>query len=241
MILQGLRIQLWDILQSVLEVKIPFLGIPLEGVNNPILVVNALVEVKEKQLVKVDIFKQFAEEFNEAVGFNCAKPSEYWDQSIPFSSYYVYLTNQIAQKSIEKCNLPISEKEKFEIITLIDEALFPNNYLIKALRTAQQYNSQILYREGEEPIEVSVKPLKIKVLTSYPFYSKPRYIDNSLIHLLGVIPLKYIKDNLIDVVQLENGLWSAIYSFPYPQVKNWKWIWDLNLVTLIEFSSLENA
>ncbi|MEM0362684.1 MAG: hypothetical protein QXH75_02600, partial [Sulfolobaceae archaeon] len=127
------------------------------------------------------------------------------------------------------------------IITLIDEALFPNNYLIKALRTAQQYNSQILYREGEEPIEVSIKPLKIKVLTSYPFYSKPRYVDNSLIHLLGVIPLKYIKDNLIDVVQLENGLWSAIYSFPYPQVKNWKWIWDLNLVTLIEFSSLENT
>ncbi|WP_338599555.1 hypothetical protein V6M85_10140 [Sulfolobus tengchongensis] len=237
---QDLRIQLWAILQHVLEVKIPFFGIPLKGVNNPILVLDAIVK-PSNNFIKIDIIDDFLTQFNEAIGFECASEKKQWDASIPFSSYYIYITNEIAEDSIRKCGIPIDEKEKFEILHLIDEALFPQNYLVKALRTAQQLDAQILYREGEEPVEVSLKKIVIKTLSSFPLDQNPRYMDNSLIHLVGILPVEYAESRSVDLIQVENGLWSAIYSLPYLYIKSWKWIWDLNWVTLIEFSSLEEV
>ncbi len=224
-----------------MEVNIPFLGIPIKGINNPILVLKAVITLNEEKVIKTDIFNKFAKEFNEATGFDCAKGYEYWNYSFPFSSYYVYITDKISTEAIDRCNIPISDDERYEIIQLIDEALFPENSVIKALRISRRLGKQILFRNGEEPVEVNIKSLKVKVLYSFPLGNNPNYIDNSLIHLLGVIPIEFVETNVINLIQFENGLWSAIYSLSFPQVKNWKWIWDVNWVTLIEFSNLEEV
>jgi len=239
---RDLRILLWDILQYALEVKIPFLGIPIKGVNNPIFVIDGIIyNSHNKSLVKINTFSEFVEQFNEAIGFNCAKANEYWDTSFPFSSYYIYVTNEIAEKAINECNIPIDRKEKFDVLHLIDEALFPSNYIIKALRTAQELDSSILYREGEEPVKIMNKPFKIRTILSFPIDYRVKYIDNSIIHLVGIIPIEYVESNSIELIEIENGLWSALYSLPYPSVKNWKWIGDVNWVTLIEFLKSEEA
>jgi hypothetical protein len=131
----------------------------------------------------------------------------------------------------------MSEDEKFEILHLVDEAIFPQNSLVKALRTSQQLNSPILFRDGEEPIRIQLESIKIKVVSSYPFDGNPKYLDNSLIHLTGIIPVEYAESKARNLIEFENGLWSAIYSLPYLKINNWKWIWDLNWLTIIEFSN----
>ncbi|QGA55108.1 hypothetical protein GFS03_11235 [Sulfolobus sp. E5-1-F] len=231
-----LKIQLWAILQRDLEVKVPFLGIPLKGVNNPILVLDGIIEPL-KIFVKTEAIDQFIRQFNEAIGFQCVRKEEYWDSSVPFSSYYIYITEKLANDAAKNCEVPISEEEKFEILHLVDEAIFPQNSLVKALRTSQQLNSPILFRDGEEPIRLQYEPIKIKVVSSYPFDGNPKHLDNSLIHLTGIIPVEYAESKTRNLIEFENGLWSAIYSLPYLQINNWKWIWDLNWLTIIEFSN----
>ncbi|AKA73414.1 hypothetical protein SULI_05315 [Saccharolobus solfataricus] len=235
-ILRDLKIQLWVILQRGLEVKVPFLGIPLKGVNNPILVLDGIIEPLNI-FVNTEAIRQFIMQFNEAVGFECIKEEVYWDSSIPFSSYYIYITDKLANDAIRRCGIPISEDERFEILHLVDEAIFPQNFLVKALRTSLQLNSPILFRDGEEPITVQLEPIRIKIISSYPFDNNPKYLDNSLVHLAGIIPVEYIESKSRNLIEVENGLWSAIYSLPYLQINNWKWIWDLNWVTIIEFSN----
>ncbi|ADB87966.1 hypothetical protein [Saccharolobus islandicus] len=234
--LRDLKIQLWVILQRVLGVRVPFLGIPLKGVNNPILVLDGIIEPLNI-FVKTEAIGQFIRQFNEAIGFQCVKEEEYWDSSIPFSSYYIYVTEKLANDAIRNCEVPMSEDEKFEILHLVDEAIFPQNSLVKALRTSQQLNSPILFRDGEEPIRIQLESIKIKVVSSYPFDGNPKYLDNSLIHLTGIIPVGYAESKARNLIEFENGLWSAIYSLPYLKINNWKWIWDLNWLTIIEFSN----
>ncbi|MCY0873317.1 MAG: hypothetical protein OWQ47_00040 [Acidianus infernus] len=215
-------------MQQDLEVKVPFCysGLPLE-VNNPVLINFAIVKVREvKRKPKID---KFLEYFREATGFSCNIDYDI-EGNLPFSSYYVYVTRKLVDLSINKCEIPMNENDVRETLEMIDDAMFDSR-LIRALRKAQELNSPILYRDGEDPVPLSGKEVRINLLTSFPL-PKPRFLESSLIHLAGILPVEISKDS--SLIQFENGLWSSLYGLPYPMNNNWKWIWDLKWASLIE-------
>ncbi|AWR98254.1 hypothetical protein DFR86_05750 [Acidianus sulfidivorans JP7] len=176
---------------------------------------------------------KFLDYFKEATGFSCNLNFDI-EGTLPYSSYYILFSKMFFQEAINSCNIPLSEKDVNETLTMIDDAMYDSS-LIRGLRKAIEIQSPILYRDEEEPVKLNVEYVKnIKILTSFPIPS-PKYVNNSLIHLLGVIPIDII--NNIHLLSVENGLWSAIYNLPYPLVESWKWIWDLNWATLIQFSN----
>ncbi|MEM0373932.1 MAG: hypothetical protein QXO96_05200, partial [Sulfolobales archaeon] len=73
------------------------------------------------------------------------------------------------------------------------------------------------------------------VIQKYPISELVNAIDNSLVHLVGVLPIYYVQERDYKYIQLEKGLWSGIYGLPFPLEKNLKWIWDGNYASLIEF------
>ena len=217
----------------MISLPIPLFGIPLKGVNNPILVVFGDFDANVVKDGAVKLPKQFFELFEEATGFKC-NVSVSLDKPVPFSSAYVYLSDQYFRKSIKECELPITEEEAQDTLSMIDDALF-NSELIRALRTAFKLAVPILYRDEEEPIRLSFPNFKARYLFSFPFdLSSLRYIDNSLVHLVGMIPLDFVETKDKNLLSVENGLWSSIYGIPFVQRGDWKLIWDLNYVTAIE-------
>ncbi len=189
--------------------------------------VNASLKVSKP---KVDISSLF----KEATGFDCRFDLDV-EGDIPFSSYYVYLTKLLVDGAVEKCEIPITEEEKFETLSLIDAALFDSR-LIRALRTAQRLNSSLLYRDNEDPVAVDLAEISVRKIASFPIEVKDD-VDNSVIHTIGLIPIKLAQGITQELVDLENGIWHSLYSIRVPYVNNWKVIWDLNWATIIEFSS----
>jgi hypothetical protein len=124
----------------------------------------------------------------------------------------------------------MNENDVKETLEMIDDAMFDSR-LIRALRKAQELNLPILYRDREDPVPLSEKEVRINLLTSFPL-PKPRFLESSLIHLAGILPVEISKDS--SLIQFENGLWSSLYGLPYPMNNSWKWIWDLNWASLIE-------
>lgn len=219
-------------MQHDLEVDVPFCfsGIPLPGVNNPILIL--FYKTKIKKVNKKPRLKNFLEYFKEATGFYCNIDIDI-EGNLPFSSYYILFSELFFNEAVNSCKLPLTKKEIEETLTMIDDAMF-DSPLIRGLRTAKQLNSPILYRDNEDPVELNLNNLKnINILESFPIRSI-KYIDNSIIHLAGLLPIE-ISEDIDDLSSVENGLWSSLYGFPYPVVPKWKWIWDLNWATLIEF------
>jgi len=222
----------------VINLPIPLFGIPLKGVNNPILIsfckTNAQI-VEEPP----DLPKEFFEDFKEATGFSCQVNINVRGK-IPFSTKYVYLSYLYFKKAIEKCKLPISNEEMYEILEMIDESLYDLE-LIRGLRKALLLNKDILYRDGEDPVPVIIKRFKAELIFSYPIdFSSPNYIDNSLIHLLGLLPVEFAETNDLNLIKVENGLWFSLYSIPSPIRSDWKIIWDLNNASFIELRGEEN-
>ncbi len=218
-------------MQQDLEVKVPFCysGIPLE-VNNPVLIKFAVIKVKEvKRKPRMDKFLDY---FREATGFSCNIEYDI-EGNLPFSSYYIYVTRKIVEIAVNTCEIPMNEKDINETLEMIDDAMFDSR-LIRALRKAQELGSAILYRDGEDPVPLTEKEVKINLLTSFPL-PKPIFLESSLIHLAGILPVEISKNP--DLIRFENGLWSSIYGLSYPMNNNWKWIWDLNWASLIELLS----
>jgi hypothetical protein len=204
-------------------------------VNNPLLIINVKSKLKiVKREPRVDISKIF----KEATGFDCKFNLDI-EGSLPFSSYYIIVTKFLIDRAIGICELPITLDEENEIIRMIDDALY-NSELIRALRTSQFMNSSILYRDNEDPIKISFPSLKMRTLYSFPIQIR-NDLDNSIIHTIGMIPVKFSEKFSIDLVKLENGLWYSLYSIFSPYINNWKIIWDLNWATFIEFSNLEEV
>ncbi|WP_246252858.1 hypothetical protein [Acidianus brierleyi] len=220
-------------MQRDLEINIPlcFSGIPTI-VNNPLLIVNIKHKIRLiDRKPRIDISKIF----KEATGFECKFNIDI-ENNLPFSSYYVIITKFLIDRAIGTCELPITLDEENEIMRMIDDALYDSE-LIRALRTAQFMNSSILYRDNEDPVKISFPSLKIRVLYSFPIRIRDD-LDNSIIHTLGMIPVKFSEKFSPDLVNLENGLWHSLYSIFSPYTNNWKIIWDLNWATFIEFSNL---
>ncbi|BCU69188.1 hypothetical protein [Stygiolobus caldivivus] len=217
----------------MISLPIPLLGIPLKGVNNPILVAFGEFDSRVVKEGKTKLPSKFFELFEEATGFKC-DISIGFDKYLPFSSSYIYLSDLFFRKSIEECDIPISENEIQETLSMIDDALFDSE-LIRALRAAFKLGVPVLYRDEEEPIRLSLSNFPSLYLFSYPLdLSSLRYVDNSLIHLVGMIPLDYVETKDTNLLGVENGLWTSLYGIPFVLRKDWKLIWDLNYVTAIE-------
>lgn len=219
-------------MQQDLEINVPlcFSGIPTI-VNNPLLIINVKHKIRLiNRKPRFDISKIF----KEATGFDCKFNIDI-EGNLPFSSYYVIVTKFLIDNAIGTCELPITLDEENEIISMIDDALY-NSELIRALRTSQLMNSSILYRDNEDPVKISFPSLKMRVLYSFPIHVR-NDLDNSMIHTIGIIPVKFSEKFSFDLITLENGLWYSLYSIFSPYINNWKIIWDLNWATFIEFSN----
>lgn len=216
-----------------MEVKVPFCfsGIPLPNVNNPILIL--VYKTKIKKVNRKPKLKQFLEYLRDATGFYCDASVDI-EGNLPFSSYYILFSEIFLTEAIKVCELPITKREMEETLKMIDDAIY-DSPLIRGLRMARNLDSSILYRDGEEPVILNFSVEKVNVLEFFPI-SSPRYVDNSVIHLTGILPIKILND-VNNLLSVENGLWSSLYNLPYPTVPRWKWIWDLNWATLIEFSN----
>ena len=222
----------------MISLPIPLFGIPIKGINNPILISFCKTN---SQIVEEppDLPAEFFENFKEATGFLC-KVNVNIKGKVPYSSKYVYLSYLYFKKSIEKCELPISNEEMSEILEMIDDSIY-NSELIRGLRKALLLNKDILYRDGEDPVPVNIRKFRVELIYSYPIdLSSPNYVDNSLIHLLGMLPVEFAETNDLNLIKVENGLWFSLYSIPSPTRPDWKIIWDLNNASVIELRGDDN-
>lgn len=216
----------------MISLPIPLFGIPIKGVNNPVFITFTATNSQISNNYP-NLPKEFFEYFKEATGFEC-KVNINLEGNIPFSSRYVYLTYLYFKEAISRCQLPISDKEMIEILQMIDDALY-NSELIRGLRKALLLGKDILYRDGEDPVEVSnVKKFRIELLYSYPLQENFNFIDNSLVHLLGILPVEFSETQDLSLIKVENGLWFSLYSIPPPVRLDWKIIWDLKYASVIE-------
>ncbi|BFH72465.1 hypothetical protein SJAV_04090 [Sulfurisphaera javensis] len=221
----------------MISLPIPLFGIPLKGVNNPILIMFAFTNSQITNETP-DLPQEFFEYFKEATGFECTVNVNLKGK-IPFVSKYVYLSYLYFKEAIKKCNLPISDNEMNDVLIMIDDTLY-NSEVIRGLRKALLMGKDILYRDGEDPVEVNVKKFKIQLLYSYPIPQSFNYIDNSLIHLVGILPVEFAETQDLNLIRMENGLWFSLYSIPPPIRLDWKIIWDLNWASVIELRGEDN-
>ena len=207
------------------------MGIPLKNKNNPFLIIWANFDSDFIFTNKPSTFlMEFYEKLEEYTGMKCNIFLDLSNNKLPISTKYVTLSKEI----VEICYNFLTEREKFEILSDLDFVLH-NNTLIKALRLSQIYKTPLLYREGEEPVKLDFDLIKASVIQKYPISELVNAIDNSLVHLVGVLPIYYVQERDYKYIQLEKGLWSGIYGLPFPLEKNLKWIWDGNYASLIEF------
>ncbi|MBB5253376.1 hypothetical protein [Sulfurisphaera ohwakuensis] len=221
----------------MISLPIALFGIPLKGVNNPILVTFASANV-EIITEPSELPDQFFTYFKEATGFECNVNLNLRGK-IPYATKYVYLSQLYFQEAIKKCSLPISNEEMNDILSMIDDAIY-NSELIRGLRRALILGKDILYRDEEDPVPINLKKFKIELLYSYPLPDNYNYIDNSLIHLLGILPVEFAETQDVNLIRVENGLWFSLYSIPSPVRLDWKIIWDLNYASVIELRGEEH-
>ncbi|AWS00633.1 hypothetical protein DFR87_07780 [Metallosphaera hakonensis JCM 8857 = DSM 7519] len=192
--------------------------------NNPLLIVPARFVYSTSSTPWW--WDRFAELVIEATGFS-PKPLLVGD--MPLVSQYA-LGSLIAMRNLGK-RLSLSEDEIWETLELIDSTMF-ESYVWKGVRYMQRTGTPILYRNLEDPVPVKLGHFFIRKIMSFPI-STPRFMDGSLTHLAGLIPV-YMADKVTDdLVDAENGLWKILHGLTTPP-GNFKWVWDLRWSTLIE-------
>jgi hypothetical protein len=209
------------------KLPFPFIGIPIRNRNNPLLILLGEFNYKfvKRKPIRFEKFSKYVEEYS---GSKC-NPDIDIEGSLPFSTYYILLSKKI----VDICLSFLNDKEKLEVLKDLDYIAFDSE-LIRALRTSQEYNKSILYRDGEAPIIVDYELGKINIIIQFPLLSYTEG-DDAITHLAGILPIRYLETKDLEVIRLENGLWHSLYGLPSPNRKNWKWIWDLSYVSLIEF------
>ncbi|BBL48290.1 MULTISPECIES: hypothetical protein [Metallosphaera] len=209
---------------SVIEAPLILSGMWIDGVNNPFLVVQA--KFRFSRIETPSWWDQFSELVKEATGFT---PPVVQGVDIPVASQYA-ITSLEALRILGK-RISLTEDEIWETLEMVDEAMF-NYYALKAMRQVQRSGTPILYREAEDPVQVRIPILTVRKLMSYPL-EKPSYLDNSVVHLVGIIPV-LLSERIDEVnMNLENGLWKSLYGLNTPPGK-YKWVWDLGWASLIE-------
>jgi len=223
----------------IVKFPIPFSGLPISKVNNPILTQFSTFNVIYNSL---PVTRQFLDLLKEATGFDC-KVTFLGLSDAPLVSSYVFSTNTIIENFLE-CGVPSTKEEMNEIAEEIDSVLFPEDVdVLSAIRTSNYLGKPIIYRRGDEPIIVKQKFSGRTIL--FWHRDKPNFFDNSLTHLAGVVTLeisrKLSNPEVIRLVDFENGIWSATYSVPITSISMVKWVWDLEGTSLIGLSNWEEA
>jgi hypothetical protein len=203
-------------------------------VNNPILITLSYFKCQKPAPYLTNLENKIAEVLKQATGFNLKTyPSLNCD--LPFSSLYVVLSELMLTTLSKESGLNMADHEIRELLEMIDLSLF-DSPLVRGLRRAQSIGSSVLYRDRDDPVTVDFPPLLITILSSKKLSTRVRFMDSSLVHLLGVIPVKLAESKDLSLFGFENGLWSSIYSLECPSEHNLKWIWDLDSASLVEVS-----
>ncbi len=208
-------------------------GIPIPDTRNPV-----VTQISSFQAgTPLNKVSEFIKMMEEATGFSCRSEPKGLSYS-PFATSYVFSTHEVIEDFI-KCGVPATIGEMNEIAYEIDELLFPEDKdMLKALRLTMQTGSPILFREGDEPVPVN-NVFSIRQIAFQP-RGKPNFVDNSLVHLVGITAIEVgrslTEEGISSLFRFENGIWSAVYSVPVPEIAMVKWSWDLQGASLIELS-----
>ncbi|EHP68558.1 hypothetical protein MetMK1DRAFT_00029990 [Metallosphaera yellowstonensis MK1] len=214
---------------SGIKVPLIFSGLPLKGTDNPFLIIVARFNCESQEIPYWwDKFKVLV---REATGFS-PKPMRV-PACMPLSSQYV-LGSKLAMDYIAKL-VGLSSEEVSQTLEMLDEAMF-GVPVLKALRISQDKGKSLLFRDGEDPIYVEFPAVEIKVLAYFPL-TEVGSVDSSIIHLAGITPVRVAQNPDSDSVRMENGLWFSLFGLPIPKVDRWKWTWDLEWASLLEYSN----
>lgn len=208
----------------MIEAPLILSGIWIDGVNNPFLVVPARFLYSRLEIPAW--WSRFSELVKEATGF---EPTPLLGADIPLASQYAVMSLE-SLKALGR-RISLTEEEVWETLDLVDEVMF-EYYVIKAVRHVQRKGTPILYREAEDPVQVKTASLTVRKLMSYPLV-RPSYVDNSVIHLAGMLPVLLSEGIDQANVNLENGLWKLLYDLNTPPGR-FKWVWDMQWASLIE-------
>ncbi|BBG24647.1 hypothetical protein IC006_1978 [Sulfuracidifex tepidarius] len=208
-------------------------GIPISGSRNPVVTQISSFELGTPLEKVVDFIKIM----EEATGFSC-KVNPRGLSNSPLATSYVFSTREVIESFIN-CGVPATVEEMNEIAYEIDGLLFPDDKdMLKALRLTMEIGTPILFREGDEAVPIG-NSFSARSIAFHP-RDTPNFVDNSLIHLVGItaieISQKLSENDVSSLFRFENGVWSAVYSLPVPEMSMVKWSWDLQGASLIELS-----
>lgn len=213
------------------EIKAPlvFGGVPIKGRINPFLIVIASFQCEG--LIVPYWWDRFKELVKEATGFPSKQvrvPS-----CMPISAQYIFASTEALSDIARVVSLKPDEIP--QISEMLDEAMF-GKAILKGLRLSQEKGRSLLFREGEDPVYLDLPTLRVRSLAYFPL-EEIENADSSVIHLAGTTPIKMAESLDSNSIQMENGLWNSLYGLPLPRATRWKWIWDLEWASLIEYSS----
>jgi len=216
----------------VIEAPVVLAGVPIKEVRNPFLI--ALVSFVGDP---VRYSFGFDKLFKEATGFRCGSDSLELPR-MPEVSAYVLISEAYVRKAVEECQVPLSDEETNDVLSEIDEVLY-GSPLLSPLRKAYRSRSAVLFREGEKEVYVDFPKLRARLIASYPLVEEISYVDDSLIHLAGYLPLEVYETRDFSVLKVNDHVWGMVYGLKVPPRQDWILIWDGNSVSLIELVDLQ--
>ena len=207
-------------------------GVPIEEVRNPYLIafLDFTGEEKEYSFGLEELFK-------EATGFDCG-PDRVSLPPMPEVSAYIVSSKIYVEDAVKRCKLPITEKEIADVLKEFDEVLFPSQ-ATEALRRASLKGSPLLFRKGEREVPIEFPTLKARLVAEHALPEGIFYIDDSLIHLAGYLPLELYETRDLKLLRVDNYLWQVVYNVRAPPRDDWKLIWDNDKVATVEIVDLE--
>ena len=207
-------------------------GVPIEEVRNPYLIAFLEFTGEEKEY-SFDL----EELFKEATGFDCG-PDRALLPPMPEVSAYIVASKKYVESAVRRCKLPITEKEIADILREFDEVLFPSQ-ATEALRRASLRGSPVLFRKGEREVPIDFPTLRARLITEHALLEGIFYIDDSLVHLIGYLPLELYETRDLRLLRVDNAIWQVVYNVRVPPRDDWKLIWDYDKVATVEIADLE--
>ena len=214
------------------EAPVILAGVPIKEVRNPHLVVflDFVGETKEYSFGLRDLFK-------EATGFDCGD-DKFSLPLMPEVSAYIVASTLYVENAVEECELPLTNKDKIDILREFDEVLFPSHQT-EALRRASIRGKSILFRKGEREVEVDFPRLKARLIAEHYLTEGIVYVDDSVVHLAGYLPIELYETRDFRLLKVDDTVWQIVYGIKPPPREDWKLIWDFDKVATIEFVDFE--
>ncbi|RLG86941.1 MAG: hypothetical protein DRO18_03795 [Thermoprotei archaeon] len=246
---------------------IPFLGLPLRGKLNPLLILKTDYELVCEVLILdvprgevrvadqtgslgrglVEVLKVFTYKLSNALGFNyCVEVRVLKNQLSGLDAYlFTALTSAITKSIIGERSLSNDLIKSLRVIDFDIFSIYPG-LLIHTLRYSEIMNSTYIFRLGEEPIKIEGFPKVggLKVIKSETIrITNTEVLDDLITRLIGLIPIEAVRNAgksrvLRRLVKLENVFWWWIYDLE-PLNTQGKWVWDLDKAKYVRFEWLE--